>query len=449
MNSPLKSERLGKEEVPRANTQSIVNAEDSFALESEVRGYCRDFTATFNKAEGSIITDVEGNDYIDFLAGASSLNYGHNDPHMAKALVNYVLSGNIANSLDLHTTSKVEFIDAFNRLILKPRNFSYRLQFTGPAGNNAVEAALKLAKKITGRSEVISFTNGFHGMTLGALAATGNQHHRMGASVQLPGVTRAFFEGYFGDAVDTADMLDQLLSDPSSGVDAPAAFIIEPIQGEGGLNVASKEWMQKIANIAKRHGALLIIDDIQAGIGRSGDYFSFEPLGIEPDMVLLSKSLSGFGLPMAIVLIKPEYDQWLPGEHNGTFRGNNLAFVTAKVALEKFWSDDLFMGDVARRSAIVHKALTEISTMLPGARVKGRGLMLGLDVGTGALCASIAKTCFKRGLLIESCGANGEVLKVLAPLTTSDDVLTQGLDIIKQSIEDLLYSQSHERLKHA
>lgn len=417
------------------SSENHLNYEQAFSLESEVRGYCRNFDATFDKAQGSIISDVNGYDYIDFLGGASSLNYGHNDPHMAKALVDYVMSGSIANSLDLHTASKAEFIETFNRLILEPRHLSYRLQFTGPAGNNAVEAALKLAKKITGRSEVVAFTNGFHGMTLGALAATGNQHHRMGAQVNLPGVTRAFFEGYFGEGVDTADMLDQLLTDPSSGVDAPAAILIEPVQGEGGLNVASKEWMQKIAQIAKRHGALLIVDDIQSGIGRTGSYFSFEPLGIDPDMVLLSKSLSGFGLPMAMVLIKPEYDQWLPGEHNGTFRGSNLAFVTAKVALEKFWSDDQLMQDVQRRSEIAYQAFSEMAALIPDAKVKGRGMMLGLDVGTGELSSTIAKECFKHGLMIESCGPNDEVLKLLAPLTTPDEVLVEGLNIIKQAIE--------------
>lgn len=448
MNYIRKYNELDKD-TPHSNDPDNSNYEAAFGLESEVRGYCRSFKATFNKAEGSIITDVEGNEYIDFLAGASSLNYGHNDPHMAKALVNYVLSSNIANSLDLHTPSKAEFIETFNRLILAPRNLSYRMQFTGPAGNNAVEAALKLAKKVTGRSEVIAFTNGFHGMTLGALAATGNRHHRMGEAVQLPGVTRAYFDGYFGEDVDTADMLDALLSDPSSGIDAPAAFIIEPIQGEGGLNVASKAWMQKLAKIAKRYGALLIIDDIQAGIGRSGSYFSFESFDIEPDMVLLSKSLSGFGLPMAMVLIKPEYDQWLPGEHNGTFRGNNLAFVTAKVALEKFWSDNALMDDVKRRSTMVTDAFTEIASQLTGARVKGRGLMLGLDVGCGALCSSITQECFKRGLIIESCGPKDQVLKLLAPLTTPDDVLMNGLNIIKQSVEHVLYTQPNEALKHA
>jgi diaminobutyrate-2-oxoglutarate transaminase len=407
---------------------------DAFQMESEVRSYCRSFDTTFVGASGSYMTDNKGRRFIDFLGGASALNYGHNDPDMAEGLINYVASGGIAHSLDLHSMSKARFIDAFKRLILTPRSLSYHLQFTGPTGTNAVEAALKLARKVTGRSEIIAFTNGFHGMSLGALAATGNKHHRMGSSIQLPGVTRAFYDGYFDAGIDTADMLDKALSDPSSGFDAPAAILLETVQGEGGLNTASAAWMQKIAAIAKRHGALLIIDDIQAGCGRTGNFFSFEPLGIEPDIVVLSKSLSGFGLPMSLVLIRPEYDQWLPGEHNGTFRGNNLAFVTATIALEKFWSDNALMRDVKRRGALVADAFSAMASRVPGSRIKGRGMMLGLDVRDGALASAISKCCYADGLIIESAGSHDEVIKVLAPLTTPDKVLIEGLAILSAAI---------------
>ncbi len=407
---------------------------DVFHIESEVRSYCRNFETTFASASGSYMTDVKGRRFMDFLGGASALNYGHNDPDMVNVLIDYIVSGGIAHSLDLHTKAKAGFIDAFNRLVLTPRSLTYRLQFTGPTGTNAVEAALKLARKVTGRTEIISFTNGFHGMTLGALAATGNSHHRMGPSIQLPGVTRAFYDGYFGLGIDTAAMLDQALSDPSSGFDAPAAILLETVQGEGGLNTASPAWIQKIADIAKRHGALLIIDDIQAGCGRTGSFFSFEPLGIEPDIVVLSKSLSGFGLPMSLVLIRPEYDQWLPGEHNGTFRGNNLAFVTATVALEKFWSDNALMRDVKRRSALIADALTAMASHVPGSRLKGRGMMLGLDVCDGALASAVSKCCYADGLIIETAGPHDEVIKVLAPLTTPDKVLIEGLAIVNAAI---------------
>jgi len=407
---------------------------ETFQKESNVKGYCRSMNTIFTKASGSMVKDVRGRQYIDFLAGASSLNYGHNDPDMAQALIEYIVSGGITMSLDLHTKAKAEFINAFNEIILNPRKLSYRLQFVGPVGNNAVEAALKLAKKITGRTDIISFTNGWHGVTLGAMAVTGNQHHRMSGAINLPGVTRAFYEGYFGPNIDTVDMLDQLLSDPSSGVDAPAAFLIETVQGEGGLNVVTSTWIQKLAKVAKRHGALLIIDDIQAGCGRTGTFFSFESLGIEPDMVLLAKSISGYGLPMALVLIKPEYDQWLPGEHNGTFRGNNLAFVTAKVTLEKFWSDTTLMEEVKRKGKIIKDVFSKMAEKIPDAKIKGRGMMLGLDVCDGALATAITKHCYANGLLIEGCGPEDEVLKVLAPLTTPDYILLKGLNIIENAI---------------
>jgi diaminobutyrate-2-oxoglutarate transaminase len=403
---------------------------DAFHLESEVRSYCRTFDTTFISASGSHMTDISGCRFIDFLGGASALNYGHNDPDMAQGLIDYLVAGGVAHGLDLHTGAKARFIDTFNRLVLAPRSLSYRLQFTGPTGTNAVEAALKLARKVTGRTEVVAFTRGFHGMTLGALSATGNRHHRMGQSIQLPGITRAFYDGYFSPEIDTAAMLDEALSDPSSGFDAPAAILLETVQGEGGLNTASLGWMKKIADIAWRHGALLIIDDIQAGCGRTGSFFSFEPFGIEPDIVVLSKSLSGFGLPLSLVLIRPDCDQWLPGEHNGTFRGNNLAFVTAAIALEKFWSDDALMRDVERRSRLVAEAFKTMASYVPGARPKGRGMMQGLDVGDGALASSVSKRCYADGLIIETAGPRGQVLKVLAPLTTPDAVLAEGLSIV-------------------
>ncbi len=408
---------------------------DPFLHESEVRSYCRSFDATFSTAKGSRLTCANGRSYIDFLAGCSALNYGHNDPDMVAALLEYLETGGVAMGLDLHTQAKAQFIDTFVRLILERRSLAYRLQFPGPTGTNAVEAAMKLARKVTGRSQILAFTNGFHGCSTGALAATANRHHRMGAAVQLHGVTRTYFDGYLGPDVDTAGLLDKALSDPSSGFDLPAAILVETVQGEGGLNVASGGWMKKIARIARKHGALLIVDDIQAGCGRTGSFFSFEPHEIEPDIVVLSKSLSGFGLPMSLVLIRPDIDQWAPGEHNGTFRGDSLAFITAAIALRKFWSDDDLMRDVRRRGKMIRAALEDMTKLIPAARVKGRGMMLGLDVGNGRLAGAISQRCFANGLIIETSGARGEVVKVLAPLTTPDELLCEGLGILRAAVE--------------
>lgn len=336
--------------------------------------------------------------------------------------------------MDLHTDAKAAFLTELERSILRPRNLRYKAMFTGPTGTNAVEAALKLARKVTGRQHVVAFTNGFHGMTLGALACTGNAGKRGGAGIPLSHVSHEPHDGYYGPEVDTADLLEQRLNDPSSGLDLPAAFLVETVQGEGGLNVASPEWLRKIARIAKDMGALLIVDDIQAGCGRTGSFFSFEEAGITPDIVTLAKSLSGMGLPFALTLFRPELDVWDPGEHNGTFRGNCHAFVTATAALKHFWRDDAFQADIARRGTFLEQRLEQIAARCGmQAVVKGRGMMRGIDVGSGESASAITNAAFERGIIIETSGAHDEVVKVLAPLTIDDDVLAHGLVVLEEA----------------
>lgn len=406
--------------------------------ESAARSYCRNLPAMFATARGSELTDENGRTWIDFLAGCSSLNYGHNDPDMKAALIEHVAGDGIAHGLDLHTDTKAAFLDAFDRHILAPRGMDHRVMFTGPTGANAVEAAMKIARKVTGRSNIIAFTNGFHGVTAGALAATGNSYHRAGAGMALNGVTRMPYDGYFGAATDTADYLEAMLKDSSGGIDAPAAILLETVQGEGGLNVASQAWVKRMAKLAKDHGALLIVDDIQAGCGRCGTFFSFDGMGIVPDIVTMAKSLSGFGLPMAMVLVRSEHDVLGPAEHNGTFRGNTHAFVTARVAIEKFWSDDRFRDELADKAELLHGALADLAAMVPEGKLKGRGLMRGVDVGSGELAAAICARAYDLGLVIETSGNEGQVVKVLAPLTTSDEMLRKGFGILMDAAGDVL-----------
>ncbi len=322
----------------------------------------------FDTARGSLLWDTEGREYLDFLAGAGSLNYGHNDPDLAAALIEHIRRGGLAHGLDLHTRAKRAFLETFEAVVLAPRGLDHRVQFTGPTGTNAVEAALKLARKVTGRRNVLAFTNGFHGVSQGALAATGNAHHRMAPVLSLPDVTRLPYDGYLGAGLDTTELMQRLLADPSSGVDAPAAVLLETVQGEGGLNVASPEWLRRVAAITRAAGALLVVDDIQAGCGRTGSFFSFEPAGVTPDLITLSKSLSGFGLPMAALLVRPEWDRWQPGEHNGTFRGNAHAFVTAQAALAKFWADGSLERALPARIALLTERLTRIAAGCRGPR---------------------------------------------------------------------------------
>jgi len=408
-------------------------------IESEVQSYARSFPRVFNKAQGEYLYDMEGNQYLDFLAGAGTLNYGHNHPVFKKALLDYIESDGITHGLDMHTKAKGEFLEVFNENILKPRGFEYVVQFTGPTGANSVEAAMKIARNVTGQQNIVTFTNGFHGVSLGALAATGNSHHRDAAGVSLAGTHRMPFDGYLGEHIDTTKYLDKVLGDSSSGINSPAAVIVETVQGEGGINVASIDWLRSLQEVCKKYNMLLIIDDIQAGCGRTGSFFSFEEAGIYPDIVTLSKSLSGYGLPFAVVLMKPELDQWKPGEHNGTFRGNNLAFVTAKSAIEHYWSNDSFSKEVKRKGDLISQRFERIVKTYGEGNftARGRGMFQGINCISGGFAGKITKKAFQKGLIIETSGADDQVIKLLCPLIISEQNLLKGLDIIEESIKEV------------
>ncbi len=405
--------------------------------ESAVRYYCRGTPVVFAHARGPELFDSKGRRYIDFLCAAGSLNYGHNDPHIKRAVLDYLQEDGILQTLDFATQSKAEFLRKFNEVILSPRGLSYKVQFTAPTGTNAVEAAIKLARKCTGRRSVAAFTNAYHGVSLGALALTGNRGKRAAAGVSLDDVQRLPFDGYYGPDVDTAEMARRLYEDPSSGYEAPAAFIVETLQGEGGLNCASERWLRDIAQLARDLGALLIVDDIQAGCGRTGMFFSFEQFGLSPDIVCLSKSISGLGLPMAISLINPRLDLWQPGEHNGTFRGNNLAFVGATAALD-YWTNPHFECELNRLSAIARQVLDDIAQRVFGneARVVGRGLFLGLRFRDEKMAENLRRNAVQRGLIVETAGAHDEVVKVMPPLNISESVLREGLEILARAGSD-------------
>ncbi len=406
-------------------------------LESEVRGYIRSFPVEFDVARGSTLVTADGHEYLDFFAGAGVLNYGHNNPIFTQALIEYLQRDGIIHGLDMATSAKKAFLAAFEERILKPRGLTYKIQFTGPTGANAVEAALKVARQATGRSNVVAFTNGFHGLSLGALAATSNKKYRDAAGTSLGDVTRLPYDGYLGENIDTLDLLEKMLDDTGSGLDLPAAVILEAVQGEGGINVAGFEWLQRLREITSSRGILLILDDIQAGVGRTGSFFSFEPAGIVPDIVTVSKSISASGLPMSLVLMKPEVDVWEPGAHTGTFRGNNLAFITARAALDAYWADTAFMDEVARKSALLRGELEKIAAANPevGFVVRGRGLMYGIaSTSHPDLAGAVSAAAFERGLVIETSGARDEVLKFLPALTVTDEELLRGLDIVRESL---------------
>lgn len=412
---------------------------DTFATyESAVRSYSRSFPTVFTKAKGYTLWDTNGKEYIDFFAGAGTLNYGHNNESMKNALIDYIENDWITHSLDMATVARGKFLKKFSDVILKPRQLQYKVMFPGPTGTNAVESALKLARKVTGRTNIMSFTNGFHGMTLGSLAVTGNEAKRKGAGVPLTNTMSMPFDQY-DEAVDSLTLIESYLQNSGSGFDLPAAMIVETVQGEGGINAASKEWLQGLANIADKYDILLIIDDIQAGCGRTGTFFSFEEAQIEPDIVCLSKAIGGYGLPMAITLFKDEYDIWSPGEHNGTFRGNNLAFIAATHALS-YWEDDTFERNIKEKGTLLQQFSDHIVKTYKDRRLeaRGRGLMQGIAVYEDGVAKLICNEAFKRGLLMETSGPNDEVFKFLPPLIIDRDGLEKGFEIIEQSVHTVL-----------
>ena len=410
-------------------------------LESDVRSYCRSFPAVFRSARGSTITAEDGTRYLDFFSGAGALNYGHNHPKIKAAVLDYLANDGLTHGLDLHTTAKAEFLESFARTVLVPGQLTYKVQFTGPTGANAVEAALKLARKVTGRTGVISFMGGYHGHSLGALAATANREQRAAAGLALSGSTMLPYpDGPFAatSGIDTVAYLEAVLNDGHSGIDLPAAVIVETIQAEGGVCVAPLPWLRDLRRICTEHGIVLIVDEIQTGCGRTGPFFSFERAGLvgglRPDLVTVSKSIGGLGLPMALVLIRPELDAWKPAEHTGTFRGNQLAFVGATAALAVFEEERLTERTAANATTIARSLGEELLPLDPRLAIRGAGMLWGVDYGvldpSGTLARDVGRRCFEDGLIIERVGRNDTVLKVLPPLTTSFEELDRGLRIL-------------------
>lgn len=412
--------------------------------ESNIRGYSRVYPTVFDKALNAKQIDENGKEYLDFFAGAGVLNFGHNNENMTKAVIEYIQSNGVLHSLDMSTTIKRTFMEKFVSTVLEPRLMPHRLQFIGPTGTNAVEAAMKLARRVTGRQNIVAFNHAFHGMTLGSLAATANSYFRGAAGVPLNHVRHQPFGCEtpcmgceLGCGQNSLQQLRAQYLDSSSGLEKPAAFMVEVIQAEGGVNVADKAWLKGVQALAKELGALFIIDDIQAGMGRTGSFFSFDEYDLDPDIVCLAKGLGGLGTPIAMNLIKPEHDDhWSPGEHTGTFRGQSLSFVAGIEAL-KYFDDTALMKDVARKGNDMREMLADLDARAD-VQVRGKGMMLGVDVGDGDKAKTIVATCFENGVLLGACGTNGRVIKLIPPLTIDDDDLSKGMSIVIQAIEQAL-----------
>lgn len=430
----------------------MMNTQIFAQFESNVRSYCRSFPTVFNKAKGSVLYAESGEQYIDFLAGAGALNYGHNNEIIKQALMDYLNADYITHGLDFYTVVKRTFLTNLNQYVLKPRGLDYKVHFCGPTGTNAVEAGLKLARNVKGRSGIFAFMGGFHGMSLGSLAVTGNKYNRAAAGVSLDDVTFMPYPNGFMDSFDSIEYIRNVLNDPNSGIEKPSAIILETTQAEGGIIVAPSEWLKRLKALCEEQDILLICDDIQTGCGRTGSFFSFERAGIVPDIVLLSKSISGYGLPFSLALYKPELDIWQPAEHNGTFRGNQLAFVTGATTLAHYWADHKFTNEIKQKEQYLSTFMrNEILTLNPEIEIRGIGLIWGIDLSkfdNPKLIPAIIKQSFESGLIIECAGRNDQVIKFLPALTIEQKLLKKGCNILKQALRSALQNLQNSTKVH-
>ncbi|MCF0237554.1 MAG: aspartate aminotransferase family protein [Sphaerochaetaceae bacterium] len=407
--------------------------------ESEVRSYCRKFPKVFKKAKGPYIYDEDNNKYLDFFCGAGALNYGHNNDYIKSKVVQYLLDDGIVHAMDMYNVAKGEFVETYEEKILKPRGLDYKIMFTGPTGANANEAALKLARKVTGRTNVFALMGCFHGMTLGTLALTTEDGARKGAGVPMGNVTH-IPAPYMFPELDTIAYMERLLTDDHSGVDKPAALVIESVQAEGGIYVLPEQWLQRARALCDKYGILMICDEVQIGNFRTGDYFSFERANIVPDIVTVAKSIGGMGMPFALTLFKKELDIWSPGEHNGTFRGFQLATVSGKAGIE-FALENNISSEVKRKEKVIANLIeNKILPISDKLSYRGLGMIWGIDFGkfpTGT-AKKVSAACFKRNLIIELAGREDCVLKPMPALITSEEDLEKGFSIIAEATREVL-----------
>ena len=427
--------------------------------ESSARSYPRKFPFALKKAKGSYIEDVEGNRYLDFLCGAGTLALGHNDEDVNRAMVELIESEAPLHTLDLTTPVKDRFVQTIFSLLPKGLRENAKIQFCSPSGTDAVDAAIKLCKSATGRGSVIAFSGGYHGMGHGALALTGNHNAKNKVQNLMPGVQ---FMPYpysyrcpFGlggeEGTDAAcAYFERMLKDPESGVTLPAAVIIEPIQGEGGVVPAPEKFLQCVRRVTKELGIPMIVDEIQCGIGRSGKFFAFEYADIVPDVILMSKAVGG-SQPMSVVVYDKAFDKWSAGAHAGTFRGNQLAMAAGTVLLEKV-SRKEFLSDVVRKGSILRENLEKLKEEVGIiGDISGKGLMLGIEFidpdgekdimghpePSGEIAAEIQRHCFLKHLVMEKGGRNGSVMRCLCALSVSDDEIKEMLDIFTKVVKEV------------
>ncbi|QOZ13497.1 aminotransferase class III-fold pyridoxal phosphate-dependent enzyme [Bradyrhizobium sp. CCBAU 51765] len=408
---------------------------DLKSLELDDRFDTKASPAILGRARGSIALTVDGRKIIDFYSGGGSLNYGHNNHQIREVILEYLASDAVVNGFKMATSAKLKFVETFRSVVLRERSLpQYRFEFPGPSGANAIDVALEFSRKVTGRQNVVLFTRGHSGVRPESIALGADGLRRPAVDVSQRGLTLVPYDGYLGTVVRTTDYWRRLLLEQYSGVAPPAAILVEAVQRKNGMNVARKEWLRSIQAIAKETGAVLILDDRQMGCGRTGEFFSFEFAGLSPDLVLMSNSLTGCGLPMSMLLIKDEIDHTWPVEHDGTEK-NDIAFAAASAAINIYWRDCILSEEVQRMGELVRRRLSAIASYSGSSfSVRGKGLALGFDCQTSEIAEATTRNAFARGLFIERCASVGEVIQFLPALTIDGETLNQGLEIFEEAL---------------
>jgi diaminobutyrate-2-oxoglutarate transaminase len=417
--------------------------------ESNARTYPRRLPIAIAEASGSLLTDMDGNVFIDFLAGAGVLTLGHNPPELMEVLKEQ--SGKLTHGLDFPTKAKDDFIDAQLSMLPPALQGQMKIHFCGPTGANAVDAAIKLCKTATGRGDVVSFQGGFHGSTAAAMALTGLLEQKNPVPNGLPGIH--FFPYSYCSrcplglnpsncSTNCATYLERSLNDPNGGVPLPAAVILEMVQGEGGVIPATYDFIQKVRAVTLELGIPLIVDEVQTGCGRTGTWFAFEQYDIEPDVIVASKALSGVGMPVAIILYKKHLDVWAPGAHTGTFRGNQLAFAAGAAAVNMIRRDDV-MGNARARGEQVARLLEPLLDNPWVREIRGRGLMWGIELAdpvtgkpAGKLSRAVQASCVQRGLILECGGRDDCVVRMLPPLNVTSDIVETACRLLVEAVQE-------------
>lgn len=432
--------------VPGNRSRELLAEQEE--LESNNRSYPRSIPLAFDLAKGSILQDVDGNQYIDFTSNCGVFNLGHNNEDILKEL--RVMDGKISQAVDYPTPAKIDFLRSLLGSLPESLKGKCKVNFGGPSGSDAVEVAIKLARINKKRHTIIAFQGGYHGMTMGALSVTSKLSHRKDVSPLIPGVhflpfcssyRCPFAKGNKGCQQECLKYFKYVLENPHSGIDKPAAIIIEPIQGEGGTYIPPKGWLESITKIAHDNDILVIFDEVQTGFYRTGKLFSFEHTGAVPDIITMSKGVGGVGFPLSLIIYKKELDIWEPGTHIGTFRGNQLAMAAGSASL-KF----IIENNIENHTKELGKKMLErlVGIMDKSAHigdVRGIGLMFGVEYVKDKnskepypeMAAKIKKKCYEKGLIVETGGYYNNVIRFLPPLVTTPTIAENGLNIFESA----------------